>query len=953
MRRVCLLAFICLWATSAFAQTGTISGKVVDRETGETLIGVNILVQGSDIGASSDVDGEYRLSDLEPGSYTLVFSYIGYTKKTVTGVEVDASATSTINVQLAPESVEMEEVTVEARAIPNSEAILLKDRQKAGAMSNAISAEAMSLSGAGTASEAMKKVTGASVLDGKYVHIRGLGDRYINTQLNGAPLPSADPNANSVPLDLFPSGLLDNIVTKKTFTPDQPGDFTGGSVNIGTKSYPESFMLSLSTSVSHNTEVGLGDEFLSYRGGGAGALGMNGRTHEMPDAVKNRTVDIPTISEARRTRASAERLDRISKSFDGVMAPSMRDAPMSSSYKFASGGQTSFLGRQLGLVGSLNYSRSVSGYGGGRMARWILPGNVSKTDSLSPNYQLSDHSGTDEVLWGGMASLNYKLLPGHTLSFNYMRNHSATSEARFLSGALPRDLTAPGATYQTRTLHYTERDIESYQVKGRHGLGDRGVTLEWNSTLAETRQDEPDLRYFSSNYTPFNYGGVQDTVFVIRPSIYSLPARYFRDLTERNWTSQGSVTVPFRSWNGLRSSLKFGGSYAKKTREFRERQFEYRQDKINFNQVGGDTDAFWNDQHLGILEEDSREGFWRFGNYVSEQSSLGDSYDGDQEIYAGFAMANLQLMQGLRMVTGVRYEGTDMRTASLDTTKEVGHLETDDWLPSLNLVYSVRQDMNLRAAYGRTLARPTFREMAPYSSFEFVNDFIFTGNPDLKRTLVNNYDLRWEWFTRPGEIVAVSGFYKDFKNPIERVILNTNGEIEYQNVSEAQVWGLELEMSKELGQIHSALQHLNVGANLTLTHSQTSIAPSELEIIRAFDPDADATRPMQGESPYVINFDLSYANPNTGTDFGAYYHVFGERQISVSLGGTPDLHEQPRHQVDLNFSQDLWSGFSLSASVSNLLGEPYRAVHRYKGVDYVGEGYPRGRSFSVGLSYEI
>jgi outer membrane receptor protein involved in Fe transport len=243
--------------------------------------------------------------------------------------------------------------------------------------------------------------------------------------------------------------------------------------------------------------------------------------------------------------------------------------------------------------------------------------------------------------------------------------------------------------------------------------------------------------------------------------------------------------------------------------------------------------------------------------------------------------------------------------------------------------------------------------MAPYSSFEFVNDFIFTGNPDLKRTLVNNYDLRWEWFMRPGEILAVSGFYKDFKNPIERVILNTNGEIKYQNVSEAQVWGLELEMSKKLGQIHSALQHLNVGANLTLTHSQTSIAPSELEIIRAFDPDADATRPMQGESPYVINVDLSYTNPNTGTELGAYYHVFGERPISVSLGGTPDLYEQPRHQVDVNFSQQLWSGFSLSASVSNLLGEPYRAVHRYKDVDYVGEGYPRGRSFSVGLSYDI
>lgn len=931
-------------------ESGAITGTVVDTETGESLIGVNILVQGTRIGTSTDVHGAYRIADLEPGTYDLVVSYIGYTKKTVTGVEVEAGVTRTVDVRLVSESVEMDEVTVSARAIANTEAILLKDRQKAASMSNAISAEEMSRVGSGTASDAMKKVTGASVLDGSYVHVRGLGDRYVNTQLNGAPLPSADPNSNSVPLDLFPSGLLDNIVTRKTFTPDQPGNYTGGSVNIGTKSYPESFTLSLSSSVSHNTQVGIGDEFLTYEGGSAGTFAMNGDRHALPEELEDPDAEIPNIAEAWTDESKARRLDRLSRSFDEVMSPVRRSAPISQSYKASSGGRIDVLGRQLGVIGSVNYRRSASGYERGTSARYILSGEVAETDVLSPNFLLSDVSGTDEVLWGGMLTLDYKLLPRHTLKFSYIRNQSASSRARYQSGYFPRDLSEE-AVYETRTLRYAERTMNTYQAQGDHHLGGRwGPTFEWNATRSFTAQEEPDLRFFTNNYTARSQGAATDTVYAIRPSIYPLPSRYFRDLEEENWTAQANLTVPFRGFSELRSTVKFGGSYEGKERAFRERRFRFEQDAISYE---GDSEQFWSDRNVGMLEEESSERFFRFGNYVQEAMTRASSYDGEQALWAGYGMVDLQITPDLRLVAGARYETTQMTATSLDTTVDRGELDTHDVLPSANLIYSLTDRMNLRAAYGRTLARPTFRELAPYASFNFVGDYIFIGNPGLKRTLTDNLDLRWEWFMRPGELVAVSGFYKDFRNPIERVILNTNSEVGYQNVEEARVYGLELEVSKKLDQVSSLLEYVRVGANLTLTHSETTIAPSELEIIRAFDPDAPSTRPLQGQSPYVVNLDLSYANPNFGTEIGVFYHAFGERQMEVSLGGTPDLYEQPRHQVDVNVSQDLWAGFSLDASVSNMLGEKYVLSHTYKGRDYVSQSHPRGRSVSIGLSYDM
>ncbi len=931
--------------SSAAPAIGKIKGKVVDAQNGDVLPGVNVLIEGTALGAATDIDGMYTIQSVPVGNYVVIASIIGYAKLRVTNVIVEDGKIATLDFSLQPEALQGEEVVVEAVALKNTEASLLKSRQRAAAVSDAISAETISRSGSGSAADAMEQVTGASVVDGKYVYVRGLGDRYMNTQLNGVTLPSANPDRNTVALDLFPSKLLDNIVTVKTFTPDKPGSFTGGTVDIATRSYPEKLSLTVSTATSFNTQTTFKDDFLTYRGGSKDWLGFDDGTRDLPAIVADPSFTIPSIGVAFSNPQQARALDQASKAFSSQMAPIQKQAPIDQSYALTVGNQLSLFDRPLGLMGSLSYSRSLSSYRDGITGQYQLTGKVDEVDELNNLYLLKDYRSTDEVLWGGLLSLSYKFSKNHELSLNSIYNHSGESLARYQSGTLPRDL-GLGTFYETRVLQYTERSLGSAQLSGSHYVGRLAdLRIEWTSSLTRSTQDEPDLRYFSNDYTPTD----TRVIYSIAPSNYARPVHYYRNLDEDQWESNLNATLSFRQWQGLTGNLKFGGLHSRKDRLFRERRFEFHQTALARYQ--GDPQAFFSPQMVGIV--DSSNGRYRFGNYIVDASQLANNYDGEQEITAFFAMVDLPLLPKLRFIGGARFETTDIRVASQDPLKAKGKLSTNDWLPSANFVYELQSNMNVRAAYGRTLARPTFRELAPFASFDFVGDFIFVGNPDLKRTLVDNYDLRWEWFARPGEIYAISGFYKRFANPIERAIVSNNNQGQFQNVAQAIVYGAEFELRQRLDVITPMLRNFQLGGNFTLVQSTVDIPTKELLTVRQLDPSASSTRELQGQSPYILNLDLSYDNVVTGTAAGLYYNIFGERLSEVSLGGTPNLYEQPRGTLDLTASQRVWGNITLKAAGKNLLDSSVRKVHHFKGRDYVSREHRLGRTFTLGLTYNI
>ena len=966
---------------------GSIFGYVVDAEDGWPLIGVNVVLRGTTTGSSTDLDGRFEIPDLRAGTYDLEATYIGYNTLLVEGVEVEDGIATRLDLTMSTQAVEMGEVVVEARAVQNTEANLLRVRARAIQVSDAISAEAISRSGSGDAAAAMTKVTGASVVGGKYVYIRGLGDRYTSTTLNGSTLPSADPDRKAFQLDLFPSSLLENIVTVKTFTPDKPGDFSGGLVDVATKTFPDRFTLSISASSTYDSQASFVSDFLTYEGGASDWIGWDDGSRDLPTTLREKdpALQLPSQQDLRDIRRGvtneiragrADTLTMFAQAFNTVMVPTQAAAPLNTSLSGAVGGQSRLFGRPLGYTGSLTYGRKYSFYDDGVFSRWqLVGGTVDQVERLTsdsyfganPDLAVIDRAdprdaanfsnlrGREETDWGGSGTLAFRPWNHSELAFTALKTQSGHSQASLLSGFRDQNSTA---RFITRSLAYQERSLSTYQVRGEHAF--RPVLMEWKTSIGTNTQEEPDLRFFSS------VENIQDdrTTYSLGGGNAPPPQRYFRNLREETRSASLDLTVPFDVWSGLKAKAKVGASYDLSQRSFRQRRFEYMEGRaISFATFEGDDQAYFSSANLGVLDT-LRVGdivAYDAGLYLRENSPALANYDADRGITAGYAMLELPVTRKLRLIGGARLEQTDIESVSQDQTLpdeiRVGRLRETDILPSLNVVYEVVDGMNLRAAATRTLARPTFRELAPFQSFNFVGGDVQEGNPLLERTLISNYDVRWEWFMRPGELLALSAFYKQFTNPIETV-LRTVGEgrfVSYQNVDEARVYGLELEGRRKLDAwtSNTLLRRLALGANFSYVNSYVDIPAEELTIIRATDPGADDKRHLEGQSPFLMNLSLNYENEESGSVLGLYYTVFGDRLATVTEGATPDVFEKSRADLDLTYARPLPANLRLKVAAKNLLGSDYRMIQTYKDAEYDYQFYSRSRTVSIGLTYQI
>jgi hypothetical protein len=930
--------------SSANAQSGSIIGTIIDGDFGDTLIGANVLLDnGSLRGTTTDMNGYFEINSLTPGSYNVRISFIGYVTIVVQDIEVVERERTRIEVTLEPESFDLGEVVVEARMILDNESTLLRERQKSGSMSDAISAETISRSGSSNAADAMEKVTGASVIDGKYVYVRGLGDRYSTTQMNGIDLPSSDPDKKSVHFDLFPSEMLENIVTIKTFTPDKPGSFSGGLVDIGTKSYPDELTVKLSFSSSANTSTHFRSDYLTMPGANIGIIASSGTSFDLPSLLSSTNLNLPSAVRARRDAGLANQLDLASKSFNPYMEGSSATAPMNTKASLTVGNQVELFNRKLGFVVSASHSHTASGYNDGEIGRYSYSGTV-----LTPDVLFNDVKGTEEVSVGLLSTVNYKLATNHEIGATGMYSRNAESQARFQVGTWPKEFgNEAGLLFVNNALKYSERDLYSGQVRGKHFLPFLAKsTLEWSGSLSSTNQNEPDTRFFAYTQRTDEEGNIG---YSASSSGFSDPSRYFRDLTENASSFQADLSIPFDSWTGKGGVLKLGTSNQLSDRSFSERIFVY---SIGVPYTG-QSESFFGPESLGIINFDESRNQYAFGNTIRDGSKTRNNYTGDLTISGSYAMVELPLASWARIIGGVRLESTDLTVVSQDSTVQQGLINERDVLPSVNMVFPVSKTMNIRAAFTKTLARPTFREIAPFSSFDFILGNYRIGNPDLELTRITNYDLRWEWFRKAGEIVAFSVFYKDMQDAIEEVIIGgTNGQLQYQNVNQATILGAEIELRSTLDAIPvNFFKHLSLGLNTSFIKSNVDIAETELAVRRAIDPNASSRRDLQGQSPFIVNTDLTYENTEKQFTGGMYFNVFGQRLSSVSLGGTPDVFERPSPQLDMTFSKGFSRGWSAKLSVKNVLDSAFEQTYRFEGNDYTYYSYNKGRSFSLGFSY--
>jgi len=945
---------------------GKISGQIINKENSQALLGASIAVQGTALGAIADLDGNFRINKIPVGTYSLMATSVGFAPVIISEIAVTEGAVTTVNFIMEPKVMEMEGVKVEATASKNTQAILLHQRRNASAVTDGISSQEISRAGSSDAAEAMTKVTGASVVDGKFVFVRGLGDRYSNTQLNGSSLASPDPDKQAVALDMFPSGLLDNIIIEKSFTPDKPGDFTGGSVNLNTKDYPESKSLVFSTSTGTNSVTRAGEELLVQDRSSKDWLGFDSGRRDIPQIVLDHPDDMLgqkgtsfEISETGLADSAylVDYYENASKAFNAEMTGKNREIPLNQSHSLSYGNQHSIFGNPLGMIASLSYSRKYGSYDGffGSFER------TANTSLLQTKYAYDNISGKEEILWGGLINLKYGFHPSHKIGWNLVYTRNGESEARNMQGEWP-EFIEEGAYARNYVLSYTERKVTANQFSGSHALFDNKVRADWQIAIDRTSQENPDVRYFTdqvsySEEVDSITGRPIDTTYQIVTSRFSKPKRLWRDIEVDKNEYLANISIPLSS----RSKFKHGFAIQNTHRDVWERRFEY-VDNAHYTSFDGDIQGYIEDIGLDTVTTRDVGGVtryrYRYSNILKEYSEPRNSYTGDKEVFATYGMLDVPLIWNLSFVGGVRYEETEMHTFGSNGILLGKGISEQDLLPSVNFIYRVGDRMNVRASYSRTLARPSLLEISASHIETFNDGDIYSGNPDLQMSKARNYDLRWEWFVNPGEIIAVSLFYKKIYDPIEEVILHpVHFEIQPQNAADAELRGFELEYRRRLGFINNTLRNFRLGGNYTYVKSEIKLTDAELVPVRTFDPDFPDTRPLWGQSPFMVNLDFGFDSYATGTSLSLFYNVIGRRLKYNSQGATPDVYEESRSILDFTLSQKILLGSTFKFAVKNILNEDEKLVYDdLNGAieqEYIHDQHKLGVTYTFGVSYQV
>jgi hypothetical protein len=904
---------------------GRVVGRVLDARTAQPLASVQVLLAEASLGALTAVDGRYLIRDVPAGTYDLVVLSIGYATKTITQVEVASGLTTALDVTLDSRAIEVDGLTVTSAAERGSTTSLLTERKLAAVVSDAIGADQISRTPDGDAAAALKRVPGLSVVDGRYAYIRGLGERYSATTLNGAPLASPVPDKKVVPLDMIPSGLLQSIVTSKSYSPDQPGDYAGGLVQLRTWDFPASRLLDVSVSGGWNSGATFKDG-LGYAGGGGDLLGFDDGTRDLPAMI-------PRDVRISRANFSSEQLQDIGRAFGGEWGPTPRSIPATGSLSFAFGQDFDLSSdRRAGFIASASYSSSQ------RLRRNLVERVFTASGGQDPSVDYRGEIAERSVGLGGLLSFTFQPRQSDQIKLTGVYNRLTDDISRMLTGF---NLDSNADQWNSR-LQYLGQSMVNSQLDGEHLLGFLGdAKLDWRAAYTRAARYEPSTREVL--YREFD-GRFYWNDFIQSGSVFH------QDMVDEGWSGGTSLSLPLEV-RDLPATASFGVSTDRKDRGAYTRRFRFRP------RSGGVVD-----DSVRVLSPNELFGgdgahIRPDGFEIQEATFRTDNYSAREVVDAAYAMLDLQPMAAVRISGGARVERT-LQSVSPHDLWETGlepvpgaELETMDVLPAVNATISLTDDMKLRAGASRTLARPQLRELAPFSFADYAGGFLVIGNPELERTRISNFDLRWEWFAGPEAVIGVSGFYKRFAGPIEVSVLPSSELLKtWVNAHGASNYGVEVELQSDLAFITEPLQNVSLSGNLTLVESDVETLGSA----RVYLPGTGATdlgvvsrnRPLQGQSPYVANAGLTWSG-HGGASMSVLFNRFGRRIDAVGGQTTPDIFEEARSQLDAVVAWPLASGWRVKLAASRLVGS---AVEFTQGGETI-RSYDLGRAVSLALSW--
>jgi hypothetical protein len=903
-------------------------GVVTEAGTGEPMIDATVTVVGTARKATADLDGRYRL-ELPPGAYELRVWYELHQARRVQNVRVVAGGLQRVDVALEPDRAAEEVFVVEGQADRSSQAALLRVRKDAAAASDGVSAQEIARTPDRSAAEAARRVVGATIVGGRYVYVRGLGERYSNALLNGAPLPSAEPDRQAVPLDLFPALALSDITILKTFTPDMPGDFAGGSVRIQTRQMPEDLVLQATLSAGLNTESTFADR-LTYTGSSMDWLGVDGGARALPAEIPDYKIVRPG-KKPNGEDITKEEVELYGRKLNAVMSPSRTTNWPNLGGNVVIGDSWSLGGdRRLGALAALTYGRRFTTRSG-EILRTYRVDEAAGEGALVEKNDYRAETGLDQVSWGALAGVSVAIAKGHTVGITALHSRQSDNEARVIHGFNEER----GADITDTRLRFTTRSMTFGGLRGEHDFPAISGELDWHLDASLATSDEPDTR--ETVYVEDATSGVASW------DKGTLSGSHL--FTEQGETAYGGgLDWTERLAGGERPvSLKLGAFFQRRSRELDARRFRFLpKSGTNPEIFKLPADELFTNENIGPVL------------YLEEWTRPNDAYDASHDLNAVYVMSDAAVTRRVRVVVGARLEDSTQTIDSYDPYAPVdaaggsrvrAELATTDLLPSLGFIVKATEASNVRLSLARTVARPQIRELAPFAFIDYFGAREVMGNPDLDRTSIYAADARFEVFPSPGEVLAVSAFYKRFVDPIEPIVIPTGiGVVSYDNAEGATAIGLELEAKKGLGFLAPAIADLSVLGNVTLVRSEVQLDED------AGGVQTNQERPLAGQSPFVVNAGLDYANERSGTRARLLYNVAGARISKVGASGLPDEYEQPRHQVDLTVAQRLGDHFDVKVGVENLLDAPVRFT---QGGDAVVGEYRTGTTatFSATWSY--
>ena len=920
-----LVLFCLLCLQFAHAQSGKIEARVIDAKSGETIIGAVVRIEGTSLAAVSDIEGRAIITNVPEGKYTINVNFIGYKTQEYKAVEVKSSVAVNLEIQLNEDLKELKEVEVVGKISRSSVSGILTLQKNNIAMSDVFSSEQMKRSPDKSSSDVLKRISGISIQDNKFVVVRGLNDRYNSAYLNGAPLPSSEPDRKAFSFDLFPANLLDNIVVIKSATPEMPGDFAGGVIQLNTRNIPDSSFSSISVSTGYNS-LSTGKDFTSYSGGKTDFIGIDDGTRALPNQLPS--------TEAFQQFTPAEK-GEAAKLMKNDWALSQEKSKIPVGFQYSSGSNFNVGKNRMGTIFSLtssNSSKIIS------VERNKYEDQGDEKPVLQKAYQ--DKEFTKQVLVGALANFAYSIGANSEVFFKNMYN--INSDDKVLTREGIRDLfLEPGyRTYEkSNAMQFTQNRLYTGQLGGEHFIKAADLKIKWNLGYSDIKRSVPDLRrmiYEKPDVAPDALASdplpVYTAAINITGTTPSSGGSVFSSLNnEKIYSANYDLSKPFKIGE-MKSTLKIGGFHQKREREFSSRTFGFTRyqiygftNPVKFNTalLSLPQESIFAPENMGIIGPKTG------GFKLEEATKQNDKYNASSLLNAGFLMLDHQFTSKIRLIWGARIESYQQKLVTNNEDGSIASIDTVnlDVLPSGNFIYALNERSNLRLCYSQTVSRPEFRELASFGYFDFLSNYSRKGNPSLQRAKIENYDLKYEVFPGNGQVISATVFYKKFKNAIEQV--NSSNEdrlLTFQNAPLAKSYGIELEYRLSLAYILGSERTILKGITL---FTNAALIKSEADLSNIVGSNVKK-RALQGQSPYVVNGGLQYLSEDKKFSCSASLNRIGRRIETAGNVYERDVYENPRTALDLQITKTIFKRIEVKLNAKDLLAQ---SVVLYQDID--------------------